>query len=1204
MFKEILSLELRQHFGQYMVYTFFAIFGLLVFGAVVSDNIIIGGDTGNINKNAPDVIAQYTSILCLFGIVLVAAFMNSAALRDYHHKFDQILFSTPVSKGSFLFGRFFGGYVASVVPFLGIFAGVLVGCLTPWIDAERVGPFMPGAYLNSLVLIVLPNTFLTGAVVFALATIFRSTIVSFIGAVMLLVLYIVGLNLTGDLDNEALAMMLDPFAIRTYNLATKYWTVADKNTQLVVLNGYFLINRLLWVGIGIAILGVTYASFRFSGRKRGRQQGATQEPIVALRPVVAPLEPLPNATLHDDTQARWQQFMSQVKIDFLGTVRSTPFVILLFVGLANTLPSLWYATEAAGDVINYPVTYNILSTLKGALFLFLYAIVIYYSGVLVWRERDARMDTFYDAYAYPDGVMYLAKMISLIGLVLIMLLLSIACGVLTQLLNGYSRLQLDVYLADMSIQAATFTAVAVLSVFIHTLVNNKYLGYFVIIAFFVVLNFGVNQGLDVHHNLLLFGEYPDYTYSDMNGYGPFVPGLVWFNLYWLLFCGLLGVGSVLLWVRGKETRRPQRWRIARQRVTPALKTTFFVVGAGWLLVGGFIFYNTNVLNDYVNPETTKERQAEYERQYKRYEGIAQPRITSATYHIDLKPDQRALYARTELVLRNKTNQPIDSLHLSYATRGIRVKQIDIPGATVALDDSLLGYRIYCLAQPLSPGDSLAMSVSSAYEARGFENEVSVTQVVENGSFFNQFDFLPAFGYEKSLEITDRDDRKDHDLPKRDRMPDIDDRQAIFSNYISDDADWVRSETIISTASDQMAVAPGTLVREWEENGQRYFHYRLNPTVLQFASFISARYEVLRERWQDVDVEVYYQPEHAYNVKRMAEAVKSSLDYYSEQFRPYSHEQARIIEFPRYASFAQAFPGTMPYSESIGFIENLEDPDAKDDVLHVVAHEMAHQWWAHQVIGADVQGATLLSETMAEYASLMVMKHQKSAKSTQEYLRYQTDRYLRARGTEELKEVPLWLVENMGYVHYQKGGAAMFALQDYIGEDRVNQALQDYAQDVAYQEPPYTTSREWLAHVRAVTPDSLQPLVTDLFERITLYSNRTQKATYRPLDDGSYEVDFTTTSEKFYADSLGAEEGVPINDWIDIGVYAADHEGEDSLIYVDRRKMTERENRFRVVVDQKPTQVGIDPRGLLIDRVPNDNTKKVTPETEAVASVRE
>ena len=1201
MFKEIFSLELRQHFTQYMVYIFFLLIGLLVYGAVVSDNVSIGGDTGNIYKNAPYVVAQYTAIIGILGMVLVTAFINSSALRDYQHKFDQILFSTPVSKGNFLFGRFLGGYLAAVVPFLGVFAGILIGCAMPWMEPERVGPFMLDAYLNSLVIFVLPNTLLVGAVVFALAVTFRSTIVSFIGIIVLLVLYIVSQLLVGDLDNENLAMLLDPFAIRTHRIATKYWTVADKNTLTVSLSGYMLLNRLLWIGVSLVILGVTYASFSFTGRKQ-RRKTTTLEPTNELKPAFVQLEPLPAVTLHNDAAARWRQFANQIKIDFLGTVRSTPFIILLFVGLVNTLPSLWYVTKAAGDVVNYPVTYNVLNTLKGSLFLFLYAIVIYYSGVLVWRERDARMDTFYDAYAYPDWIMYLAKVISLIGLIAIVLLISIFSGVLMQLMHGYTRIQLDLYLADMTVEWVSLSFIAVLSMFIHVLVNNKYLGYFAIVAYLIAQEFILKEALEVDHNLLLFGAYPGYTYSDMNGFGPAITGLVWFNLYWLLVCGLLSVVAILLWSRGKETNLRQRFQIARARFTPTTRTVTAVIGGLWLVVGAYIFYNTNILNDYVNPETHEEHRAAYEQQYKRYEGIAQPRITSAKYFIDLEPYERNLYTKTDLTLKNKTNQLIDSLHLTYASSGIKLRQVELPGATMVLDDSLLGYRIYRLAQPLRPGDSLAMTVRSAYESRGFENTVGLTEVVQNGSFFNHNHLLPAIGYEKRWEITDRQDRKDHNLPKRDRMPSIDNRRATRQNYLSDDADWVHYETVMSTAPDQIAVAPGTLLREWEEDGKRYFHYRLEPKALHFASFISARYQVLRERWQGVDVEVYYQPEHAYNVARMAEAVKASLAYYSEHFSPYPHRQARIIEFPRYASFAQAFPGTMPYGEGIGFIENLEDEDSRDRVLHVVAHEMAHQWWAHQVIGADVQGATLLTETMAQYASLMVMKHEKTERSVGDYRRYEVDNYLRSRGAEELKEVPLWLVENMGYVHYQKGSNVMYALQDYIGEDKVNQALRDYAQQVAYQEPPYTTSRDLLTHFRAVTPDSLQGFVTDLFERMTLYSNHTEEATYKTLDDDRFQVDFTVVSEKFYADSLGAESEVPVNDWIDIGVYAEDQAGEDSLIYVDRRKITQRENTFSVVVDHRPTKAAIDPNALLIDRVPDDNEKPVTAQGEELAGL--
>ena len=164
-----------------------------------------------------------------------------------------------------------------------------------------------------------------------------------------------------------------------------------------------------------------------------------------------------------------------------------------------------------------------------------------------------------------------------------------------------------------------------------------------------------------------------------------------------------------------------------------------------------------------------------------------------------------------------------------------------------------------------------------------------------------------------------------------------------------------------------------------------------------------------------------------------------------------HKQCRIVEFPRYASFAQAFPGTMPYSEAIGFVINLEDESENNVVDAVIAHEMAHQWWAHQLIGAEMQGGTMLSESFAEYSSLMTMKHLgNDDMKMREFLKYDHDRYLRGRSRETDNEVPLYKVENQGHIHYGKGSVILYALQDYIGEEKVNFAMRSFLEEYTIQ----------------------------------------------------------------------------------------------------------------------------------------------------------
>ena len=141
---------------------------------------------------------------------------------------------------------------------------------------------------------------------------------------------------------------------------------------------------------------------------------------------------------------------------------------------------------------------------------------------------------------------------------------------------------------------------------------------------------------------------------------------------------------------------------------------------------------------------------------------------------------------------------------------------------------------------------------------------------------------------------------------------------------------------------------------------------------------------------------------------MIAATKAGLDYFTTAFGPYQHQQFRIIEFPRYAAFAQSFPNTIPYSEGIGFIARVrpDDPEDIDYPYYVTAHELAHQWWGHQVPGGNVQGETMLVETLAQYSALMVMKRKYGEAKMQRFLRYELDRYLLGRSTEQKKELPL------------------------------------------------------------------------------------------------------------------------------------------------------------------------------------------------------
>jgi aminopeptidase N len=443
---------------------------------------------------------------------------------------------------------------------------------------------------------------------------------------------------------------------------------------------------------------------------------------------------------------------------------------------------------------------------------------------------------------------------------------------------------------------------------------------------------------------------------------------------------------------------------------------------------------------------------------------------------------------------------------------------------------------------------------------------------------------------QSVELAEDGTRHGHGLEKVKRLAKLEDIAARQNNADGLESDWINFEGTVSTSPDQIAILPGYLQREWMQDGRRYFHYKMDAPILGIASMNSGRYEVQRDHWHDVNLEIYYQRGHEFDLERMNRSMKATLDYCTAAFSPYQFRQVRIIEFPRYANFAESFPNTIPFSESVGFITYVpQRPDAIDLPFYVTAHEVAHQWWGHQVDGANVEGETSIVETLAQYTALMVMQHTYGAEAMKKFLRVELDNYLRGRGQERNEERPLYKVEpNQGYIHYRKGSLVMYALQDYIGEAAVNQALAEFVKAYAFKGPPYAVSLDLIASLRKHTPPEFQYLYEDLFENITIYDNRAVSATYAKQPDGKYQVHLTIEAKKNRADGRGQEQAVPLHDWIDIGI-----QGEDRhYIYLQKQMIDRNRMDFDLTVDKTPALAGIDPLIKLIDRNPDDNVIKV------------
>ena len=1185
----IAGFEARQRLKLLSTWVYFLAFFALAMlwmaaaGGVFKEAFVSFG--GRVLINAPRQIAITVAFLGCLGVIVVAAMMGRSVQQDFDHEMHHFFFSAPIPKYAYVFGRFLGALATLAVVFSSILFGSLLGTVIPGIEPGRIGPYSVAGYLLPYFFTLLPNLFIFGAIFFVLAALTRRMLAVYVASVVMLVGYIVAPSLARDLDYKTLAALIDPFGTTALIRLTEYWSLAQRNTLQVPFEGVYLVNRALWSLFSLVVLLLGYWRFSFVAAPAGRRGQARPEAEAEAAPL-----PLPAAGLHEapDFAARSLTVLlaRATWMNLRESVKNVYFAVLVLAGMLTLVVSSLDMGALYGTK-TYPVTYMVLELIRDVFALFVLVVTTVYAGEMVWREREARMAQMMDALPVPGWLPLAAKTIALVGLQALLLLAAMVCGMGIQLAHGYLALEPGLYLTTLfGILLPRYVLLAVLAIAAQAILNDKFLAYFALVVYYVATLFLAGFGLD--HPMLVYGALPDVVYSAMNGFGHALPLQRALLVYWGGVAIVLFGIALVLWPRGTSDSLAERLRLARQRLTPGVLATF---AAGILVFAGsgtLLWYNLVHLGTYQTAWRKEQTRADYELRYKRHARLPQPRITDVGLQVDIHPDTRTLKVHGFYQLENRTGAPLREIVL-YQKPGPSFRAHFAQSARLLRADPEHGFYHYLLATPLAPGARMALEFDLLDAPGGILGLGRDTAVVGNGTFFTN-EVLPHVGYQRTVELDDDRDRKRHGLAPRERMAGRDDPAARADNYVANDADWINFDAVVSTSMDQTVVAPGTLEQEWMSGGRRWFHYRMDKPILNMVSFQSARYEVRHDRWQDVTIDVYYQRGHEFNVDRMIRGAKAALAYGSQHFSPYQYRELRIAEFPRYAAYAQAAAGTIPFSESIGFIAKV-DPDSRKDIdypYYVTAHEVGHQWWAHQVVGAAARGSTVLSESLAEYTALMTMKGVTGGAKMRRFLRYDLEEYLMGRARDSRKELPLAQSEDQGYIHYYKGSLALYLLQDLLGEDAVNGVLHGLLKEHAFGGPPYPTVSLLVDRLRAITPPDKAYLIDDLFESVVLYENHADSATARRRPDGKYEVEIRATAGKVRAGLQNEEKPVPLADIIEFGV--DDQDGNP--LARERRLVTQAGQRVVLVVAGRPARAGIDPDNKLIDRKPTDNMLSV------------
>ncbi|EKB03219.1 hypothetical protein HMPREF9711_02546 [Myroides odoratimimus CCUG 3837] len=1226
MFGTIFSFEIKRWLKNWVFYLYLVLFFLLGFLSMASAvgvfDVVKVTSSSLMKFNSPYVLANFIEGFNNLLYFLFPSIIGASIYRDFRYEVHHILFSYPFSKREYLAGKFLSSFLVTLLISLTIGIGIFLATLLPWANPNLLGENVLWSYVQVYLLTIIPNMIFFGSIVFVVVTMSRSVYIGFVSMVILLIIQGIIGGLGHDMDNKELVALLDPSGSSALRYYTEYWTVDEINNNNLPIEKWYLLNRGIWLAVSLLFLGglakfftFTQQAFTFS-RKSKKSERITKNNFGGIVRIE-----LPKVSYNFSLGTQWSNIFSFAKGEIKYLAKNKVFMILVGLGILMMLLVSSSATSLYGTTV-YPIT-RLMLGIPGSTFQLVIIIITFLgAGLLVHRGKLSRMDLLIDATPTPNYVFFFSKFISLIVVQLFLLLVIMIGGIIVQIHNGYYNFEIGLYLKELiGISWIWYMIWAGLAIAVQTYFRNYLVGFFVLFVFF--LFGGQLSKLGIEQRIFFFNKLPGTPYSDMNGFGSNLSRYYIYALYWVMFIISLSGLTLLFWRRGIVNNLKERLYFARKRANKGIVSVIVLFGIGFFSLGGYLYYENTVLNKYTSDKENELLGVEYEKTYKKYENMILPRITDIKVDFDLYPAQGDFLAKGQYVLENKNEKAVDSLYVNYVKRYINVITVD--GAKEVLNDTVIGIRLYKLTKPLAHGEKLVFK----FEVKNKENTAirSNSSVLENGTFINNGELFPSFGYISRFELSDDEVRKKYGLKPKERMAEQTDKKALQNTYISSDSDWVTFETTVSTSADQIAIAPGYLQKEWTEGDRRYFHYKMDQKMLNFYAYNSARYEVKRDKWNDINIEIYYHKGHEYNIDRMVNGVKKSLAYYEKEFSPYQHKQVRIIEFPSsMGTFAQSFANTIPFSEAIGFIAKVdEEADNKVDYpFAVTSHEVAHQWWAHQVIGANVQGATMLSESLAEYSSLKVLEAEYGKGQMRKFLKEALDRYLGGRSGESKKEKALMYNENQQYIHYQKGSLVFYTMSDYLGDKQLNDVLKGYIKKVAFQDAPYTTASELVADIKEATPDSLKYLVKDMFETITLYDNYIDKAEVKKLDNGKYEVKIKAIVSKYRADDKGeksytdvttkagsdlntrvykSDKGVeikslPLADYIEIGVFAQEDvkdkskNSKEKVLYLKKVKVSDIMNDFTIIVDEKPTEVGIDPYNKLIDTRSYDNRKGV------------
>jgi ABC-2 type transport system permease protein len=1172
MLAQLLRFEVKYHFRQI---TFIAAAALFFSLGILMTRGSFGG--AEVHKNGPYVIGFIICLLSLFMIFVSMLFCGSVVLRDKTYRMDALVYPTALNKkvhfNTRLAGLLLSVFLIMCLAMLGILAGAMM------VAYDQKGELNPLFYLQPLFVFGLPNVLFCSSLLFATAILTQNLRAVYVCGVALFILYFVA-SILGNSPLMAsstlkpggpdlVSILSDPLGITAFFGETRNWSVIRRNQELFPLSSTFVANRLLWTSISLLALAVSYRFSVFGPAAEKRVKKSKNIAVISKITTYRTVTSRPRGFNY-----LWAAFRSQLRLESSSLFKQPLFMVIV---------ALWmflYAIELKENIFHGPYHLRFYATtalvieqllpVKLALLL-----LVFYGSELVHRERASHMEALIFSTPVPVAILYLAKT----GVLCVLIVLLIGCNIIVglglQLIAGIHQMDLLPYLSLLYYSGFQLLLSAVLIIFVQTVVPHKYLGMLVSLVVVGISVFGKLLGIE--YNLLRFGSAPALTYSAINGFGHHAGSFHVYMFFWTIVSILLGVLTCRWWLGGSQDTWLKRIEIGLKHWNTTLRV---VVSAALLTLACTSFYivkNSKGITPGKNGKANVLWQKHYEQNYKSAASVVQPVIHTIKISTEIYPHEKRYAVKGFYIVRNESDTPIEKLWIGVDP-GVASVAIQVPGAGQKTFDEAFRQGIYDLKNPLLPGAEMVIPFSMKVSRSGFLPANSENSVVSNGSYIELEKYLPFFGYNSGYELDDPQVRKENGLGARTTPRETDHRYHL-----------VHFENTISTDADQQVVTVGMLQKSWKSGERRYFHYKTEQPVQFMFAVSSARYAVMQETHNGIAYRIFYQPGQTHNLPAMMQAMKDAIDYGWAEFGPYPLKQLTLAEIPAYPGSATAYPGVIFSNEKFNFLVDVRDSTRFNFIYATTVHEAAHQWWANKIRPQNGPGYALLTESLAKYTEAMVAEKRLGKMLLREYLQTDNQLYFSLRNTPGEKELPLVETLDLPFVHYQKGGLALYALKETLGEKRLNQALRSLV------------SRFSAPHNRPAPADLVQALYTqaspgerkviaDHLKKVITYDNRIAILSCVPAPGGRFKIRLRISVRK--TDQTGTKQENPEpDDLMDIALFAEEETSWNrgtKPIYLQKHPFNKTETILEIVADHKPKLAALDPFGYILDENREDN----------------